>query len=34
MQHHTLTFLLEGPGVQPLSHESWGMDQLQVTVSP
>ncbi len=30
----TLTFLMEGPGVQDLDDESWGMDHLQVSVTP
>jgi hypothetical protein len=30
----TITFLMEGPGVQDLDDESWGMDHLQVSVSP
>lgn len=30
----TFTFLMEGPGVQELSDESWAMDNLTVTVTP
>lgn len=30
----TFTFVMEGPGVQELSDESWAMDQLTVSVTP
>lgn len=30
----TFTFLMEGPGVQELSDESWAMDNLTVTITP
>ena len=29
----TFTFLIEGPGIQPLDDESWAMDNLRVTVA-
>jgi hypothetical protein len=30
----TFTFIIEGPGIQPLDDESWAMDNLRVSVSP
>lgn len=29
-----ITFQIEGPGIQPLSDESWAMDNLSVSVTP
>lgn len=28
-----ITFVVEGPGIQPIEDESWGIDNLQVTTS-
>lgn len=30
----TITFQIEGPGIQPLDDESWAMDNLSVSVTP
>jgi hypothetical protein len=30
----TFTFQIEGPGIQPLSDESWAMDNLSVSITP